>query len=45
MRAKFEALEAERRETLASELRRLRVDHAALGTDEDWLLQLGRRLR
>jgi uncharacterized protein (DUF58 family) len=45
VRAKFEALERERRETLASELRRLRVDHAPLGTDEDWLLQLGRRLR
>jgi uncharacterized protein (DUF58 family) len=45
VREKFEALEAERRETLASELRRLRVDHAALSTDEDWLLQLGRRLR
>jgi uncharacterized protein (DUF58 family) len=45
VRAKFEALERERRETLASELRRLRVDHASLSTDEDWLLQLGRRLR
>lgn len=45
VRAKFEELEAERRETLASELRRLRVDHASLSTDEDWLLQLGRRLR
>lgn len=45
VREKFEALEAERRENLAGELRRLRVDHAALSTDEDWLLQLGRRLR
>jgi uncharacterized protein (DUF58 family) len=45
VRAKFEALERERRDTLAGELRRLRVDHAPLGTDEDWLLQLGRRLR
>jgi uncharacterized protein (DUF58 family) len=45
VREKFAAIEAERRETLASELRRLRVDHAALSTDEDWLLQLGRRLR
>jgi uncharacterized protein (DUF58 family) len=45
VREKFAAIEAERRESLASELRRLRVDHAALSTDEDWLLQLGRRLR
>ncbi|WP_445149063.1 DUF58 domain-containing protein [Baekduia sp. Peel2402] len=45
VRAKFEAIERERRETLASELRRLRVDHASLSTEEDWLLQLGRRLR
>ncbi|HWI74265.1 MAG TPA: DUF58 domain-containing protein, partial [Baekduia sp.] len=45
VREKFEALERERRETLASELRRLRVDHAPLSTDEDWLLHLGRRLR
>jgi uncharacterized protein (DUF58 family) len=44
VRERFEALEAERRTTLASELRRLRVDHAPLRTDEDWLLQLGRRL-
>jgi uncharacterized protein (DUF58 family) len=45
VRDRFEALERERRETLTSELRRLRVDHAPLSTDEDWLLQLGRRLR
>jgi uncharacterized protein (DUF58 family) len=45
VRARFEAIERERRESLASELRRLRVTHAALSTDEDWLLQLGRRLR
>jgi uncharacterized protein (DUF58 family) len=45
VRQRFEALERERRETLAAELRRLRVDHAPLGTDEEWLLQLGRHLR
>jgi uncharacterized protein (DUF58 family) len=45
VRERFEALEAERRATLHAELRRLRVDHAPLSTDEDWLLQLGRRLR
>jgi uncharacterized protein (DUF58 family) len=45
VRRRFEALERERRDTLAGELRRLRVDHAPLATDEDWLLQLGRHLR
>jgi uncharacterized protein (DUF58 family) len=45
VRERFAALEAERREHLAAELRRLRVDHAPLSTDEDWLLHLGRRLR
>jgi uncharacterized protein (DUF58 family) len=45
VRAKFAAIERERRETLAGELRRLKVDHASLSTDEDWLLALGRRLR
>ena len=45
VRERFEALEAERRATLHAELRRLRVDHAPLSTDEDWLLHLGRRLR
>ena len=32
-------------ETIAREFRRLRVDHVALSTDRDWLLDLGRRLR
>jgi uncharacterized protein (DUF58 family) len=45
VRERFQALEAQRRETLHAELRRLRVDHAPLSTDEDWLLHLGRRLR
>jgi uncharacterized protein (DUF58 family) len=45
VRERFEALEAERRQTLHAELRRLRVDHAPLSTDEDWLLQQGRRQR
>ena len=30
---------------VARELRRLHVDHVALSTDRDWLLDLGRRLR
>ncbi|MBV9803829.1 MAG: DUF58 domain-containing protein [Solirubrobacterales bacterium] len=45
LRERFAALERERRETLARELRRLRVDHVALCTDQDWLLTLGRHLR
>jgi len=45
VRERFAALERERRETLARELRRLQVDHVTLSTDQDWLLALGRRLR
>jgi uncharacterized protein (DUF58 family) len=44
VRERFAALEAERRETLHKELRRLRVDHVPLSTKGDWLLQLGRGL-
>ncbi len=45
VRRRFAALEAERREQLARELRRLRVDHVELSTDADWLLALSRGLR
>jgi uncharacterized protein (DUF58 family) len=45
IRERFAELERERRETVAGELRRLRVHHASLSTDEDWLVELGRRLR
>jgi uncharacterized protein (DUF58 family) len=45
VRERFEQLERERREGVASELRRLHIDHVALSTDRDWLLDLGRRLR
>ncbi len=45
LRRRFAELEQERRETVARELRRLRVDHVALSTGEDWLLALGRHLR
>jgi uncharacterized protein (DUF58 family) len=45
IRERFAALERERRERVASELRRLRVHHTTLSTDEDWLLEMGRRLR
>jgi len=36
LRARFEALERERRDALAAGLRRLRVPHIALDTDADW---------
>ena len=45
VRERFAALERERREGVARELRRLHVDHVELSTDRDWLLDLGRRLR
>jgi uncharacterized protein (DUF58 family) len=45
VRERFAQLERERREVVERELRRLHVDHVALSTDRDWLLDLGRRLR
>jgi uncharacterized protein (DUF58 family) len=45
LRERFAELERKRRETIARELRRLRVHHVALSTDDDWLLELGRQLR
>lgn len=45
LRERFAALERERRERLQAELRRLRVAHVRLRTDEDWLAELGRALR
>jgi uncharacterized protein (DUF58 family) len=45
LRRRFAELERERRERLAGELRRLRVDHIALSGAEDWLRALGRALR
>jgi uncharacterized protein (DUF58 family) len=44
IRARFEELERRRREDLAADLRRLRVPHVPVGTDEDWLLSLARGL-
>jgi uncharacterized protein (DUF58 family) len=40
VRQRFEELERERRDALASELRRLQVTHVALDTEGDWLLEL-----
>ena len=45
VRERFAELEAERRDRLASELRRLHVQHVRLGTQDDWLLTMGRRLK
>jgi uncharacterized protein (DUF58 family) len=45
VRERFAELERERREAVASELRRLRVEHVALSTDAAWLVELGRQLR
>jgi uncharacterized protein (DUF58 family) len=45
VRERFAAIEAQRRAHLAQELRRLEVEHVALSTGEDWLGELGRRLR
>jgi uncharacterized protein (DUF58 family) len=45
IRERFAELERERRAVVAGELRRLRVHHTTLSTDEDWLVELGRRLR
>ena len=45
VRERFAELERERRQTVARELRRLRVHHTTLSTDEDWLVELGRQLR
>jgi uncharacterized protein (DUF58 family) len=44
VRERFAAVEAEGRKRVASELRRLAVDHVVLSTGGDWLKDLGRRL-
>ena len=45
LRRRFAELERERRDLVAGELRRLRVRQVTLATDQNWLLELGRRLR
>jgi uncharacterized protein (DUF58 family) len=45
LRERFAALERERRELVAVELRRLGIRHIPLFTDQDWLVELGRRIR
>jgi uncharacterized protein (DUF58 family) len=44
LRERFAALERERRELVASELRRLGIRHIPLFTDQDWLVELGRKI-
>src|SRR4051794_25246225 len=44
IRDRFASIEAESRARVASELRRLLVDHVVLSTEGDWLKELGRRL-
>ena len=44
VRQRFAAIEAEGREQVAKELRRLAVGHIVLSTSGDWLKELGRRL-
>jgi uncharacterized protein (DUF58 family) len=44
VRERFAAIEAEGRARVASELRRLTVEHVVLSTGGDWLKELGRRL-
>ena len=44
VREHFARLEAERRERVARELRRLRAEHITLSTEGDWLRELARRL-
>jgi uncharacterized protein (DUF58 family) len=44
VRQRFAAIEAESRARVASELRRLAVEHVVLSTGGDWLKELGRRL-
>ena len=45
LRRRFAELERQRRDAVARELRRLRIDHVALSTEENWLLALGRHLK
>ena len=45
VRARFAAIEAEARARVASDLRRLRVNHVVLSTRGDWLRELGSGLR
>jgi uncharacterized protein (DUF58 family) len=45
LRRRFQAAELARRDELKRHLRRARARHVVLGTDKDWLRELGRGLR
>ena len=45
VRERFAELERRRRAHVGAELRRLRVHHVSLSTDQDWLAELGRHVR
>ena len=45
VRERFAAIEAERRAEVATALHGLRTQHVVLSTGEDWLRELGRRMR
>jgi uncharacterized protein (DUF58 family) len=45
LRERFAAAEAERRDALATTLRRAGAEHVRLSTDGDWLRELARRVR
>lgn len=45
VRERFAELERGRRDAVARELRRLRIDHVTLSTEVEWLRALGRHLR
>ena len=45
LRRRFAAIEAEERARVAREMRRLRIAHAVVSTDGDWLRELGRKLQ
>jgi uncharacterized protein (DUF58 family) len=44
LRERFLTIERRRREAVAAELRRLRIHHVPLSTDQDWLRELGKRI-
>ncbi len=45
IRQAFARVEADQRAAVAQELRRLQVEHVVLSTQDDWLKELGRRMR
>jgi hypothetical protein len=44
VRERFAAIEAARRQSVATAMRGLRAEHVVLSTGDDWLFELGRRM-